>query len=340
MNSPIAPSPIAEPDGDGTSESSPALAEAFALPDDVLGGLGIDVAALQGDLAAVAAQAHEARREGISLAAAVADPRFESLARFHTDLRDALLVEIPAKMKGFVEATAQPNPGDSAAGAFAQALTDVARGAPPRPVQTETAPVDDDGNGDGDDDFTPAEALAELLVFEAVRLRLLVASWQNEEFERLGGSESDIDAIAAHEVETLLAHPALDDDEVRPLTLMVAAASMSLAADAADRATALRRVGDDTREELAMQARLRTALRKLRLPESVLLGNALSGLLGEQRLELPDLQKERPVALGGMSRQAMDQRVSRGRKALTRPPEAWPRRKRAALLDLLSDNED
>lgn len=116
---------------------------------------------------------------------------------------------------------------------------------------------------------------------------------------------------------------------------MFAAAQVSVAREAAERADALRRSSDDLRERLHMRARLRAALRELRLPESVLLSNALSSLLDEPRLELSDLQQARPLALHGMSRQAMDQRVSRGRRALSHARDDWPRRRNAALFDLL-----
>jgi len=291
------------------------------VPQALLGELGFDTDELHAELGSVAVDAQAARDEGLSLAEAVQTDRFEALRRFHTDLRDALLVEIPSELRAFVSETREPTRGGPAAAAFGEALADLARTAPAR-EWSEAPPAD------------ASQALAELLVFEAVRLRLLVAAWQSDEFERLGGTEADIDAIASHEVQTLLADPALASPDVRPLPLLVAAASVSLAADATERAQALRRVGDDVREELTMQARLRKALRELRLPESVLLSNALSGLLGETRQELVDLQRARPVALGGLSRQAMDQRVSRGRKALTRPPDDWPRRKHPALVDL------
>lgn len=324
----------AAPTGDGSSNGNPpgspvadAVSDALAVPDALRQALGLDLGALQGELADVAEQALAARRDGVGLAAAVADPTYPALGRFHTDLRDALLVEIPNEIRGFVESATRPE-GGSGAEAFGSALAEIAQENPREPTSTAAAT-----------DAEPAHALAEFLVFQAVRLRLLVQAWQTEDYERLGGDERDIDVIAGREVETLLAEPALADGEVRPLMLLVAAASVSLAADAQERVHEMRRVGDDVREELAMQARLRKALRELRLPESVLLGNALSGLLGEQRQELPDLQRDRPVALDGLSRQAMDQRVSRGRKALTRSHEDWPRRKRPALFDLVSDDE-
>jgi hypothetical protein len=122
--------------------------------------------------------------------------------------------------------------------------------------------------------------------------------------------------------------------------LLYASAHVSLARDAAQRASELARCGDELRERLVMRARLRDALRQLRLPESVLLENALSSLLEQPRHELPQLQQQHPMALDGMSRQAMDQRVSRGRRALTQGPSAWPRRRAPALYDLLAPATD
>jgi hypothetical protein len=90
-------------------------------------------------------------------------------------------------------------------------------------------------------------------------------------------------------------------------------------------------------EQLSTRARLRGALRELRLPEAVLLENALSNLLGEERVELAELQEAHPLALEGLSRQAMDQRVSRSRRQLGGGPQHWPRRRRPALFDLLRE---
>lgn len=282
---------------------------------------GIDESELRDELEAVSEEALQARSEGLGLAEATRDPRFPALHQFHQDLRDAMFVEIPKELQPWVDGLREPA-GAQGTAALGRALTAVAH------------PEDEDA------DLDPLasaqqQALAELLVFEAIRLRLLVASWSSQTFEQLGGEESDVDDIAWEEVEAILADPAVLLPEVRPLQVMFASASVSLARDAAERADALNHVGDDLREELSMRAKLRSALRELRLPESVLLENALSGLLGGDRMGLVELQEDRPVALEGMSRQAMDQRVSRGRRALARTESAWPRRRRPALYDLL-----
>lgn len=283
--------------------------------------VSVDEGELREELEAVAEQALEARNEGLGLAEATRDPRFDALRQFHQDLRDALFLEIPKELQPWVDGLRQPA-GAAGTAALGRALTAVAH------------PADDD---EVQDPLASAQqrALAELLVFEAIRLRLLVSAWESATFEQLGGEESDIDDIAWEEVEAILGDPAVLLPEVRPLQVMFASASVSLARDAAERADALGHVGDDLREELSMRAKLRAALRELRLAESVLLENALSGLLGRDRLGLLELQEDRPVALEGMSRQAMDQRVSRGRRALTRSESTWPRRRRPALYDLL-----
>jgi hypothetical protein len=289
-----------------------------ALPVHGATSAEVDLRALQGELDRVAAEALMALEEGSPLGEAVHDPRFPALRQFHQDLRDALFLEIPASLRPWVESL---NAGSRSAGALGDVLTTLAR--------HDSTDAAEPSNAD------LQRALARLLVYESVRLRLLVAAWRSEEFERLGGEESDVDEIAWEEVEALLADPAIDDASVRPLQVMFAAASVSLARDAADRVGALRRSSEELREQLSMRARLRAALRELRLPESVLLENALSALLGEQRVELPQLQAQRRVALEGLTRQAMDQRVSRGRRALTRSTHDWPRRRHPALFDLL-----
>ena len=273
----------------------------------------LDVRELQGELDHLADEALRAREAGISLLRAVRDPRFPTLQSFHQGLRDALFLEIPEELEPWA-ALASGGAGDNP---LQHRLVDFASG--------------------GDDDRLSAlqAALAELLVFEAVRLRLYVTALRSDEFEVLGGEESDLDAIAHDEVAALLHRPELRSPDVRPLTVLLASASVALARDAEERAEELRDTGEDTREELRMRARLRSALRELRLPEAVLLENALAALLGEERRELTELQAERPVALGGMTRQAMDQRVSRGRRALAHPRSTWPRRRRPALFDLL-----
>jgi hypothetical protein len=292
-----------------------AVSNALPVP---LGRELVDMSEVQAELELVAEEAHQALEQDLPLSTAVRDPRFPALVRFHQDLRDSLFVELPGELAGWVEqGVAQAGP-EGALG-FVDALAELARQA--GPSHDPAAPLQ--------------RALAELLVFEALRLRLLLAVWRSEDFERLGGEESDIDEIACEEIAILLDDPALSDARVRPGALMYAAAQVSVAREAAERAEELRRTGDDVRERLLMRARLRAALRELRLPESVLLGNALSALLDEPRLELPELQEARPVALEGMSRQAMDQRVSRGRRALAQPREGWPRRRAAALFDLL-----
>ncbi|MEZ4452324.1 MAG: hypothetical protein R3B09_22850 [Nannocystaceae bacterium] len=297
------------------TQSLPALVDSGAGPT-------IDVGEVQSDLEAVAREALEARRRGLPLIDAFEHPDFPELRVFHSGLRDALFLEIPRELEPWVKAVTDAGSAAESAplGQLQRMLVDVAQGAR------------------GSDDPEVAElqaALAELLVFEALRLQLLILALGTDEFELLGGEESDVDAVAWAEVEAMLHQPFLRDPEIRPLHVLRAGASVALARESAERAEALRLTTDEYRDEVHMRARLRAALRELRLPEAVLLENALASLLGGDRRELLDLQAERPVALDGLSRQAMDQRVSRGRRALTRARQSWPQRRRPALFDLL-----
>jgi hypothetical protein len=308
-------------------------------------GAGVDLPELRDELEQVAIEALDARMRGVTPDAAVYDERFPHLVEFHTGLRDALLVEIPRELQPWVAAiggetvedklpAAKPKSARKAQAVAAQTQAVVGRlSSLHKDLFARAFGADPASAGDGPDQLQAA--LAELLLFESVRLQLLVVVWSSTEFESLGGDEQAIDEIAWAEVEAMLLEPELAHGDVRPLPVMVAAGSIALARDAAGRAEALRMVNEDKRETLRMRARLRAALRELRLPESVLLENALAGLLGEDRVELMDLQASRPVALDGLSRQAMDQRVSRGRRALTDGPENWPSRRKPALFDLL-----
>lgn len=319
---------------------SSAVVHAFPVERE---GAGVDLGELEDELEQVAIEALDARMRGIDLDAAVHDPRFPHLRRFHEGLRDALLVEIPRDLQPWIAAIG----GSSIAGRLPANTTKLAHtdtGETGEPIAVRLASLhaelfahafgaDPANAGDGPEQLKAA--LSELLLFEAVRLQLLVMVWSSTEFESLGGDEQAIDTIAWAEVEALLLEPGMVEGDVRPLPIMIAAGSVALARDAAERAEALRLVTEDQRETLRMRARLRAALRELRLAESVLLENALAGLLGEERVELPELQANHPLALDGLSRQAMDQRVSRSRRALTQSRDKWPHRRQPALFDLL-----
>ena len=315
------------------SSVAAAVSEALPVP---ASDASVDLRELQLELDEVAREAAAARAAGIPLDRAVRDGAYPALARFHGDLKDALFVELGNDIEHWFTSLRDGEAGVHArVGRFADGLTRVATGRGFR--EGASAPEADE----------PAElsrALAELLVFESVRLRLCVAAWSSEDFERTGGDDDDIDAIAWAEVEAILHDPELrstvEAGGVRPLQVMFAASFVSLLRDANERIVELRRTTDEVHEHLGTRARLRAALRELRLPEAVLLENALSNLLGEQRVELNELQEQHPLALEGLSRQAMDQRVSRGRKALGSGPDGWPRRRRPALFDLLRDRAE
>jgi hypothetical protein len=279
----------------------------------------ISLESLPVDLGAVGQQALHARKAGEGLADAVHSSNYPALMAFHQTLRDALFMELPRGLD------LRPEQGDSVLGDLRdQDLW--------RVLLSAIARAGERGAPDKD------SALSELLLFQALRLRLLVSAWDVGEYEALGGEEQDIDQIAWAEVVALGGDSSLIHPEVRPLEVLYASAALALVRDAVERSEALRLVTADLREELQMRANLRKSLREFRLAESVLLENALSGMLGQDRLELSELQDHHPLALGGMTRQAMDQRVSRGRRALKGPADKRPTRKRPALFDLMRNH--
>ncbi|MCA9712511.1 MAG: hypothetical protein KDK70_42170, partial [Myxococcales bacterium] len=140
---------------------SDAVSNALPVPMD---RDGVDRAALLAELEQVARQARQALDEGIPLCDAVLDPRFDALVSFHQDLRDSLFVELPRELRGWVEqSVADAGPHGELALGFVDALTELAREA--GPANDPAAPLQ--------------RALAELLVFEGLRLRLLLMVWSS-----------------------------------------------------------------------------------------------------------------------------------------------------------------
>lgn len=299
-----------------------------SLPSSIVGE-GTNLDGLRAELAPVIEEASDARAQGIGFDAAVQDDaRWPALSEFHRGLKDALFYELPQDLLQWVESI-RAGRDLASAGDWMGTLVERAK-ARSLATREEAQEVDRD------------TAAAEFLLFETVRLRLLLLAWSSEDYESLGGDEATIDAIAWHEVDAVLSQASAraEVEDVRLEQVMMASASVMLNADAMERALELEHGTSDTVGELRMQARLRAALRELRLPESRLLENALSNLLGSTRHELPELQRRHPLALGELTRQAMDQRVSRSRKALTRDPAKWPARKAPALFDLFRESVD
>lgn len=283
------------------------------------------------ELGPVFQEAASARACGVGLDEAVQDDAsWPALAAFHRGLKDALFVELPRPLVHWIQAHREGETSRETTASLGEVsgwmhgLVDLAR----RRGQS---------GGSSLEEVHLDTAAAELLLFEMVRLRLLLAAWNSTDYESVGGDEATIDAIAWREVDLALDAEWLESADVHPGRIMTASAAIMLNADAIDRALELEHAREDTREHLRMQARLRGALRELRLPESRLLENALANLLDTPRLDLLDLQARHPVALEDLSRQAMDQRVSRGRRALGQDASRWPARKAPALYDLFRE---
>lgn len=147
-----------------------AAAVTHLLPLPAGGGASapLDTSELQSELDVLADEALRARRQGISLLTAVRDPRFPALQAFHQGLRDALFLEIPEELEPWARLAANGSGNPP----LQHLLVDFARG----------------GDEGYPDRLTELQAaLAELLVFEAIRLRLFVTAFRSDEFEVVGG---------------------------------------------------------------------------------------------------------------------------------------------------------
>src|SRR5690606_38103829 len=167
------------------------LALVRALPgDDPTGGASeLDVTTraqleeLRDELALISQQVVDAKLRGLSLPEALRLPEYPELGALHRDLRDSLLAELPRELEGWARKILRSSEAERApVGQLQESLYQRAVAADP------------DGAEHGDNERQAA--LAELLLFESVRLRLLAAVWSNEDFEALGVDEAEIDEVA------------------------------------------------------------------------------------------------------------------------------------------------
>ncbi len=299
------------------SESLARLYEVLGLTPALLDEEELDhaVAMLQARLRILAEETLEAEAAGRTLASAVADEEtFPALHRLHVGARDLLTISLPATLANWVrEALATPDSEVSEALQRGLASLAASPDAPPS-----------------------SRALARLLLFEAVRISLLVAEHlSGSSIEAVGAGPSDVDEIAEQEVGAWIASLAEltgDDPEVRPLELLVASALLRLNHRVDELRGEITRVGEEMIESLRMRAAFEVKLRDMEAADAVLARNAFAVAFGEPRLEVEELQQEHPI-LRDRRRDALDQQVSRLRRRMARGE--WPTRRSPAFMDLV-----
>jgi hypothetical protein len=266
----------------------------------------------------VGLDAFHARQAGISFHVAASDAEnYPFLRRFHLAATDLLQRPIPAEFVPWFERLMR-SPVPPVAGELQNLLARFA-------IDASTPPIE--------------RAVLQFLLYQGARLNLVVAAWHNErEVASSGLRMSDVDRIAHTEFEWLLANATKLGPEDRPLHVLVGLGIEHLNRHVTVLLRELRAIVNDVTEaqklRAVFEARVEAYLRDMNLTDAVLIRNRFAPVLGEQRLPLEILQAEHPLALAGMSRTAMDQRVKRLVDHLSETRGLPPRRD-VALIDII-----
>jgi hypothetical protein len=305
------------------SQSLARLYEALGLTPDLVGAEDLDeaTALLQARMRILAEEVLEAEAAGLTLAVAVGDEAaYPALYRLHVGARDLLTMSLPAPVARWVR-EALESPESEVAEELQRGLASLAA-APDAPPATR--------------------ALARLLLFEAVRVSLLVAEHlSGSSIAAVGAGSADIDEIAEQEVGAWIASLAElvgDDPEVRPLEVLVSAALLRLNHRVDELKVELAQTSDSLVERLRLRAAFDLKLRDMEASDAILARNAFAAAIDEDRREIEALQSEHAFALRDRRRDALDQQVSRLRRRMARGE--WPRRRGAAFVDLVAGDPE
>lgn len=268
----------------------------------------------------VGLDAYHARQAGIPFHVAATDGEtYPHLRRFHLGATDLLQMPLPAELVPWLERLMR-SPVPPVAAELQNLIARLA-------INPATPALE--------------RAFVEFLLYQGARLNLVIAAWRNErEVVSAGIRMADIDRIAGEELAWLLQHAADLGPEERPLHVLVAMGMERLTRDVQELLRELRAITNEVAHaqkiRAIFEAKVEAYLRDMNLTDAVLVRNRVAPELGEQRLPLEILRAERPLALEGMSRAAMDQRVKRlvGHLGDTR---GLPARRDTALIDLIED---
>jgi hypothetical protein len=108
----------------------------------------------------------------------------------------------------------------------------------------------------------PEAAIARFLLFEGVCLNLLLATWDRPDVEAIGAL-AEVVAEAQTVVDELLGHPAMYEDDVRPLHVLVAEMVIHLEQRHARRVAALRNQMGEFLQDLVEQVEATRLVRSL-----------------------------------------------------------------------------
>lgn len=285
--------------------------------------LGLDEAEVQRGVEAIklgamqlALELAQAETIGVPMADAVRDAdNYPHLVQAHNSILDVLTLELPKEFTPFLQCVAaMPNP-------------------PPLDEMTrDLARVGATAQG-------PQRALARFILFEGVRLQLLVTMWrQTPDLHRLGIDDYSWDRQASDNLDVLLAHPQdlEGPDPIRPLEVVLTATLTDLLKYVGEAERALGQIEADVRARYARRAMVEEALLDANARDAVLIRNCLARAWGAQRLDIGRVMKQHPLPFDGTKRNAIDQHVSRRQLAMIEDGLAViPVRRKPALIDLI-----
>lgn len=292
----------------------------------LLEGVGVPAAEIDAGLeqvrygvARLALEMGHAESLGLPMGDVVRDEeRFPTVRKFHLGVGDFLRLELPQELV-----------------ALARRMLSAPEPEQFEPIRLSLARAACTANTN-----TPERALARLLLFEAVRMNLLVATWHDRpDLIRVGLDDDALDDAAEQQLLILVEN---DDvlhgpEPIRPLHVLVAAGLDRLNKWATQARTELSWVADHVRHELERRARLEEALVDVSGEDALLIKNYFGPAWGEQRLSIERLASYHPLVLGGKKRNTLDQRLKRRLASLSSDARSLPRKKNPTMIDLFSE---
>jgi len=281
--------------------------ESVLSPNTLKSGL----AQLKSELRRLAHEAEAVIAQELTFSAAAVDfDNFPLLARFHAGVDDILTLSLPTEISQWVvRIAANTDEIEPHLDGLTEDLAHLAS----LPVEFSD----------------PTPALARLLLFELVRLQLILLArrYPGEVFGR-GLELDDLSPIAEKQVETWLkeAPPA----DVRSRIVLEAAACVALSSRVSSLKNDLTRVGADLVARLELRAKIEADLAECESCDSLMIRNGLAPTWGLQQFSLEELRSRHPVAMGDRSIDALYKRFQRLKKRAE-----VPKRKNIALLDVI-----
>lgn len=268
---------------------------------------------MEAELLGIGADAYRAEIRGAPLSEAVRDfDRCPSLAKLHAGLEDMLTLSLPKELLDWARRLIS----NGVPAGFETILRSLVAHA-----RRDENPV--------------RRSLCRLLVFEAVRVQLLLRTRLSaDQTYGIGMSDEEVDAIAESETNVWMDDVFPWTTEVESLEAIAIAGLIRLERHLAKLRMAMRTVNEELRKTLARRARFEARLLELDVRDALLIRNACAEEFDVQRLSLDLVRERHPAVFGDVTRGAMDTRLSRLRNSKT---AQIIRRKDICLIDLLRD---